>query len=88
MATNEYQAYEGVCPNCGAVLGMDEVDHEYCASCGYNDDTILDGEEEDYGYDEELDEEHYPCGCGFCNCTNDTIAGEVCNQCLSGAHQG
>lgn len=45
------------------------------------------GEEED-GYDEDLDEERYPCGCGFCNCVNDTVAGEVCNMCLRGEHQG
>lgn len=44
---SEYQAYEGVCPNCGVIWGMDEVDHEYCASCGYNDDTILDDDYED-----------------------------------------
>ena len=28
------------------------------------------------------------CGCRYCFCPNTTIAGEVCNDCLKGIHQG
>ena len=50
--------------------------------------------EEDYeDEDEEEDREYYyeespRCGCPYCHCMNDTIAGEICSMCDEGAHQG
>jgi len=45
-----------------------------------------DDEDDDEEWDE--DEKHYTCSCPYCFCTNDTVAGEVCTDCLRGAHQG
>lgn len=68
--------YQGICPNCGAVWSMDEIDLERCYACGYPEET---GDWED---------DYYPCMCEFCHCANLILGGGVCNECLSGAHQG
>ena len=52
-----------------------------CASC-------WDAATDEDGCDPGDDEERPDCGCKFCHCVNTTIAGETCNDCLSGAHQG
>lgn len=42
--------------------------------------------------DDQFDDDDWPesvaCGCKYCRCPNDTIAGETCSMCLGGAHQG
>lgn len=45
---DESEPYEGACPNCGAVWGMEELDWNRCAACGWpdNDDIY---EYPDYG---------------------------------------
>lgn len=49
----------------------------------------LDGlaDDEDWDYDNELDVRP-TCGCPLCYCSNRTVAGETCNDCLAGTHQG
>lgn len=80
---------------------MSEMDFDYpdinwCPLCGErrdlcqcSDDDIdawLDsnGVEDEFGYEDERPR----CGCPLCYCSNPTIAGETCNECLAGAHQG
>lgn len=46
-------------------------------------DEYYSGEEDDYP-----EEEAPHCGCRFCHCFNYTTAGETCNSCLMGEHQG
>jgi hypothetical protein len=50
----------------------------------YNYDDYLNDSEDD----EDDAGESPKCGCKYCFCSNDTIAGEACNDCLAGAHQG
>jgi len=28
------------------------------------------------------------CGCPYCHCSNETLAGSICNECRAGSHQG
>jgi Zn ribbon nucleic-acid-binding protein len=85
MDISEYQAYEGVCPRCNAIWGMDELDQSHCYSCGYPDEEEFDSDYEDY-----FDEDEQPtCSCEFCYCHAPvSVAGAKCNDCYSGAHQG
>ncbi len=53
------------------------------------------GEDGLYPFWDDEDEEEYPidedrprCSCRFCHCLNETEYGEVCSDCLQGAHQG
>ena len=55
----------------------------------------MNGSEEDnfdLGNEEAYWEEEYlataPCCCPYCHCMNETIAGEICNDCRAGTHQG
>lgn len=50
--------------------------------CDTDDDEPLGG------YIDEPEDDCVPCGCPFCFCSNCTIAGETCNECRDGAHQG
>lgn len=54
------------------------------------DDDWLDDEtdEEFYARMEDEEEMHPRCQCKFCHCMNRAEAGFVCNDCLSGCHQG
>jgi hypothetical protein len=47
----------------------------------------VDEDEPDGDRDDDEDEAEL-CGCSYCVCHNHTIAGEVCSECLAGAHQG
>ena len=49
---SEYQAYEGVCPNCAAILSRQEVDMNHCLACGWPDE---DEPYDDWSEDEEED---------------------------------
>lgn len=54
MDISQYQPYEGVCPNCGAIWGMEELDNNHCGSCGYPDDFLeWDDDEVDFFVDED-----------------------------------
>lgn len=88
-----------LCPNCRdryAAPGSTK-----CHACREQD--MIDAEpwlddENEVGEDEDTEvmEDMYPlelddlprCGCPFCYCSNVTVAGETCNECLAGAHQG
>lgn len=48
MDISEYQAYEGVCPRCNAIWGMDEIDTNHCFACGYPNENEFDSDYEDY----------------------------------------
>lgn len=79
----EYQAYEGVCPRCTAIWGMDEVDRNHCFACGYPDENEFDSDYDEY------DEDYHTCNCRFCFCASHVqVAGETCDSCLCGSHQG
>lgn len=39
-------------------------------------------------YEDDFEDDQPGCGCPFCMCSNPTIAGETCNDCLAGSHQG
>ncbi len=64
------------CPLCGEPRGV-------CLCC---DDDIDEWFDDFDAYDELGEASH--CGCPYCYCSNLTVAGETCNECLSGAHQG
>lgn len=48
---------------------------------------------DDVWWDEDEDEDPWDderplCGCPYCFCGNHTEHGEICDDCLAGAHQG
>lgn len=57
-----------------------ERDQEYELSLLYDEEY----NEDDY----RDDDDYYQCGCPYCYCTNMTIGGSKCSECLEGAHQG
>lgn len=73
------------CPYCGGT-GSFGNDWDDCECM-----TVLDPDEEEAEWIQMMEDyelEHPKCGCPFCYCTNTTIAGEKCDDCLAGAHQG
>lgn len=52
----------------------------------YGDEFEDDEDEYEYG-DNDWDDT-FPCGCGFCHCSNTVTGGGVCTSCIEGAHQG
>lgn len=73
------------CPQCTAIWGMDEVERGHCFACGWPEDDDHENEDE-WEYD---NEEYYTCGCQYCYCgSHVSVPFSVCNDCLSGAHQG
>lgn len=54
-------------------------------------EDVMDDDMDEYEDDEDDDvgdDEGETCGCRFCVCSNPSIAGESCQPCRSGAHQG
>ncbi len=75
-------------------FGLIDADGHWCPVCGEMrgicqcDESDFMAEEADDWYEDDYEPEGARCGCPFCYCTNVTIAGEKCNQCLAGIHQG
>lgn len=75
----ETNATSGICWCCREQEMIDDADIEP------SDWSVWD----EYDQDEEDWIEAQPgCGCPFCHCSNFTIMGETCDECLAGAHQG
>lgn len=52
------ESYEGVCPRCNAIWGMDEVDRNRCYACGWPEEEIYG--DDDWPTDDELPDEPIP----------------------------
>lgn len=70
------------CDDCG------EVTEYWCGRCYCCQDCCICADPVWTGGGDIDESESASCGCRFCYCSNPTIAGEVCNECLAGAHRG
>ena len=50
-----------------------------------NKKVVNDDDDDD---DDNYESDRSTCSCRFCYCLNETEYGEVCSDCLQGAHQG
>ena len=65
---------------------IDECVHldDYARECPFYGASNETG---DFCYCDQYDDP-VPCGCKYCYCMDDTIAGETCDNCTRGIHQG
>lgn len=74
------------CPRCGCAWGFEEIEREKCFACGWEDGDDF---EDDYDDFEDDDDDIATCCCRYCYCQQRvSVAGETCNDCFAGSHQG